>query len=127
MRKALLCILGIVLIAFVLVMSNYEDVTQPPEEKKAFCPSPNEMEDAIFQYKDAKIISSFEPKLNSVYISPFAEIKMEYNDLQTLGYLTACYCGYKKGNGLHWVEIYSSKNHKKLAKYSESYGFKLEK
>lgn len=94
-------------------------------EKKSFCPSASEMEESIKLYKAGKIISKFEPELNTVRITPLAEKQLSHNDLQILGYITACYSGYIKGNNLNWSEIYSSKTGKKLAKYSEAYGFKM--
>lgn len=89
------------------------------------CPTTQELEDAISQYKSVKIIGKFQPELNAVYVPTAAQNRMSVDDIQTLGYLTACYSAYKKGTGLVWVDIYNYNTGKKIAEYSKSYGFKM--
>ena len=79
----------------------------------------------INEYKKAKVITNIEPELNTVYISKLAQNKLQYDDMEKLGYICACYSSQIKGTGLIWADIKSSKDHKKIAKYSESYGFKM--
>lgn len=118
---------GVLIIIFVfgILFNSVTENTKTQTENKASCPSVAEMEEAISQYKEGKIIQRFEPELNAVYISPMAENQLLYDDLRVLGYITACYSGYAKGNNLHWVEIYSVKTHKKIGKFSENSGFEI--
>lgn len=125
MKSFLKGVLGVIVASFVLFIIIGTGTETTTTDNKASCPPPEEMVDAINAYKEAKIIYSFEPELNTVKITPLAEQQLSADNLQTLGYITACYSGYKKGNGLHWVEIYSAKTNRKIAKFSESYGFKM--
>lgn len=118
-----------IIISFIIIglfnMNDNTSTSTTTETKKASCPSVSEMEDALRLYKEGKIIYSFTPELNTVKITPLAEKQLLADDIQTLGYITACYSGYIKGNNLNWAEIYSAKTNKKIAKFSESYGFKM--
>jgi predicted nucleic acid-binding Zn ribbon protein len=115
------------LIVMLVIMAILVFISLIPESETdcATCPSVAEMEDSITAYREGNIISHFQPQLNTVYITPLAEQQLGYNDLQTLGYITACYSAHIKNNNLVWVEIYSHQTNKKLAKYSQSNGFKV--
>lgn len=119
------CFVVIFLImAFVIGISLMPDT----ETKSgcASCPPVEEMEDALCKYQKANIIVKFVPALNSVYISESAVQQMGFDDLEVLGYITACYSAHAKGNNLAWVEIYSNRTHKRVAKYSTTSGLKLD-
>lgn len=118
------------LVVILVVMALLILISLIPESETksgcASCPSVQEMEDAICKYQKADIIVKFIPALNSVYISEPAVQQMEFNDLEVLGYITACYSAHAKGNNLAWVEIYSNRTHKRVAKYSTTSGLKLD-
>lgn len=89
------------------------------------CPPVAEMVDAINKYKSVNIIQKFTPELNSVYIPTYARNNMNIDDLKVLGYITACYSAHVKKNDLVWVDIYNYNTGKRIAKYSDSWGFKM--
>lgn len=91
----------------------------------AACPSSAEVTDAIKLYQQGGIIRKIEPKLNMVYITTQAQNRLTIDEMKVLGYLAACYSGDIKGNNLNWVEIYNYNTGKKVAKYSENWGFKM--
>ena len=91
----------------------------------AGCPSGSELKDAISLYKQGGIIGKIQPELNTVYLTPAAISRFSIDDMRTLGYLSACYSAYIKGNNLVWVDIYNYNTGKKVAKFSESWGFKM--
>lgn len=123
------CIIGVIILTLILmimvILPKEEENENTPTKNKPTCPPPAELEEAINLYKEGKIITKIDPELNTVYISQLAQNQLEYDDMQTLGYLCACYSSHIKGTGLVWADIKSSKDHKTIAKYSQSYGFKM--
>lgn len=118
------------LIVVLFIMAFLIGISLIPESETksgcASCPPIEEMEDALCKYQKANIIVKFVPALNSVYISEPAVQQMGFDDLEVLGYITACYSAHAKGNNLAWVEIYSNRTHKRVAKYSATSGLKLD-
>lgn len=127
--KAVGClVIGLILIFLILVVpfiigANSDDNYSTTSNSS--CPPSQELEDAITQYREGHIISGIVPQLNTVYITNAAQNQLSPSDIETLGYLTACYSAYKKGNNLVWVDIYNTQTRKKIAEYSQSYGFKM--
>lgn len=66
---------------------------------------------------------SIEANLNKTYINPLLWNKMDAKLKEDFSASLAIYCGNKKGTNLYWVEIYDKQSGKKLAKYSQSWGF----
>lgn len=66
---------------------------------------------------------SIEADLNKVYIDPLLWLQMDAKLKEDFSASLAIYCGNKKGTELYWVEIYDKQSGKKLAKYSQSWGF----
>ena len=68
---------------------------------------------------------SIEPKLNRAYIDSGLWRSMKYKLKEDFAATLAIYCGNKKGTYLYWVEIYDQYSGKKVAKYSQNWGFKV--
>uniref|UniRef100_A0A7V2ZK58 Uncharacterized protein n=1 Tax=Ignavibacterium album TaxID=591197 RepID=A0A7V2ZK58_9BACT len=66
---------------------------------------------------------SIEANLNKTYINPLLWNQMDAKLKEDFSASLAIYCGNKKGTNLYWVEIYDKQSGKKLAKYSQSWGF----
>ena len=64
-----------------------------------------------------------EAQYNKAYISLDIWNKIDANVKENLSRSLAIYCGNKKGTHLYWVEIYDKMSGKKIAKYSNSWGF----
>lgn len=132
--SSLVGILGVMVFLSLIFIIIGSTVTNAPENvtttnnttsNSSSCPSVADMEDAISKYKSVNIIQKFNSELNSVYIPTYARNNMNIDDLRVLGYLTACYSAYKKNNGSIWVNIYNYNTGKKIAEYSDSWGFKM--
>lgn len=121
----LIAFVGIIIsiILFVGLYGGDDKVTTNSSSQT--CSSQDDIAAAIGQYKSAGIIYKIEPSLNSVWVTEQAINTLQYDDFQTLGYVSACYSSYIKHNDLVWVSIYSAKTGKEIAKYSQSYGFKM--
>lgn len=68
---------------------------------------------------------SVEPSLNKASIAPAIWNNIDAKLKEDVSASLAIYCGNKKGTNLYWVEIYDKMSGRKLAKYSQSYGFKI--
>jgi hypothetical protein len=64
-------------------------------------------------------------ELNSVYIKPAFWEQMPYDTKDNFGAALAVYCAGKKGSSAIWVEFYDFFSGKKLAKWSQAFGFKV--
>lgn len=84
-----------------------------------------EDETMLKEMLDSKLIEKIDPSLNQAWVNPVTWATMKYENKKQLGWFLAQYCGKKKGTGLIWVEIFDVYSGKKLAKYSESLGFKV--
>jgi len=68
-----------------------------------------------------------EPELNSAYIDPDLWASMNIRLKEDFSASLAIYCCNIKGSTLYWVEVYDLYSGKKLARYSQSRGFKTYK
>lgn len=66
-----------------------------------------------------------EYNLNRIHISDILWNNIDYQAKKDFSASMAIYCGNKKMTYLYWVDIYSKDSGKKLAKFSQSYGFKI--
>lgn len=125
--KAIIIIFAVIFlfIFFTMIESIIGTESAPEQNKTSDCPPRIELDEAINLYKNGNIIKKIEPELNSVYLSSQALKTLSQDDLQTLGFLCACYSSEVKGTGLIWVDIYENQTHKKIAKFSKSNGFKM--
>ena len=74
---------------------------------------------------ESGIVESVNANMNEATVDPASWARMKFDAIKHLGWFLATYCGKKKGTGLNWVDILDSYSGKKLAKYSEAYGFKV--
>lgn len=65
-----------------------------------------------------------DPRLNAAYIDPKVWTGIELTAKENFARSLAIYCGNEKGTHLYWVDIIDKFSGKKLAKYSDSWGFK---
>tara|TARA_B100000902_G_C26783837_1_gene656388 strand:+ start:69 stop:422 length:354 start_codon:yes stop_codon:yes gene_type:complete len=66
-----------------------------------------------------------EPQYNRAEISSSLWTNMTYSIKNDFSAGLALYCAEKKGTDLVWCEIFDMYSGKKLAKYSQSWGFKV--
>ena len=82
-------------------------------------------EDAIEKLKESALLVRINPQLNEAYVNPVIWHGLDYQKKEKIARLMAFFCGRKKGTNLNWVHIKDSYTGKKLAKYSEIWGFKV--
>ena len=68
---------------------------------------------------------SIEPNYNKASIDPTLWNSMKYSLKEDVAAALAIYCGNVKGTQLYWVEIHDLYSGKKLAKYSQTWGFEV--
>jgi hypothetical protein len=74
---------------------------------------------------ESGIVEAVNANMNEATVDPASWARMKIDAKKHLGWFLATYCGKKKGTGLNWVDILDSYSGKKLAKYSEAFGFKV--
>lgn len=70
---------------------------------------------------------SIEPNLNKAYVNSSLWQNMKYSLKEDFAATLAIYCAQKKGSNSYWVKIYDQYSGKKLARYSQGWGFKIYK
>ena len=68
---------------------------------------------------------AFEIELNKVYIKPALWLAMDYKLKEDMTAAMAMYCAMKKGNDLIFVDVYDKQSGKKIAKYSQLWGYEV--
>lgn len=94
-------------------------------EKNAIKERNKSFENAIKKLKKSGLLVRINPQLNKAYVNPSLWRIIDYKEKENIGKILAFYCGLKKGTNLNWVDIKDSYSGKKLAKYSENWGFKV--
>ena len=79
----------------------------------------------IRAYGESGLLLRVEPLLNEAYVDRGTWDKFDYWNKEEFAKTLAFYCGRKKGTNLNWVMIKDSSTGKKLAKYSENWGFTI--
>jgi hypothetical protein len=135
MKKFLLGVLGFIVLVYVLSLiftsspkkssTSSEKSTPVSTAKKVEPPSPEE-EKMMAGMLETKLVDRINPELNEAFVNPITWATMKYQDKEKVSWFLAVYCGKKKGTGLNWVDIKDMYSGKKLAKYSEAWGFKTE-
>ncbi len=121
-----LSVIIVIIISFILLAFYPSDETNNSTTTNSNnCPSYDELLQADNMYIKGGIVSKSVPALNSVYVTRQAQSTLKHDDYETMGFIYACLSSKVKGNNLVWSEIYDDVTHKKIAKYSNSYGFKL--
>lgn len=82
-------------------------------------------EEDIRALKKAGLLKSLNSQMNEALVNAKLWRALEYNTKENIARMLAFYCGRKKGTNLNWVDIKDTRSKKKLAKYSESWGFKI--
>jgi hypothetical protein len=105
-------------------VSESAPAAEPVPSKPAAELSPQDKK-MMRDLEEAKLVESVNPDLNEAYVNPLTWAGMKFDEKKHLAWFLATYCGKKKGTGLNWVEIKDVYSGKVLAKYSESWGFKV--
>jgi len=79
----------------------------------------------IERLKELGLLKRINPSMNEAFVDPSLWTGLDYQTKKNIGRIMAFYCGKKKGTNLNWVDIKDYYSGKKLAKYSESWGFKI--
>jgi hypothetical protein len=107
--------------------------TGKPQVKLRFAPRAErastrlsaEDEKMLKDLMESGIVENVNANMNEATVDPASWARMKFDAKKYLGCFLATYCGKKKGTGLNWVDILDSYSGKKLAKYSETFGFKV--
>jgi hypothetical protein len=81
------------------------------------------VEKSVVGLQKTGLIKKIDISLNQAYVNGFNWASLNIQDKENVGKALAYYVASHKGNDLYWVEIYDWNSGKKLAKYSESWGF----
>lgn len=87
--------------------------------------SPTVMEEKIQLLKDTGLVSKIDPSLNLVFVETSLWNTIDFQLKEDICAFLANYCGWKKGTTAYWVIIKDRYSGKKLAKYSQVWGFKV--
>ena len=79
----------------------------------------------IQDLKASGLLVKINPRFNEAYVDPAIWHALDYQTKKNIGRVMAFYCGREKGTNLNWVDIKDRYTGRKLAKYSESWGFKV--
>lgn len=119
----LFSVIFFIIIVSVAVMSiggnQSSSVSTPQQSTVDFA----KVEKAIEDLTKAGLVKKTDPSLNQVYVSKLYWDAQDIEAKETAAKAFAYYVGYKKGTNLYWVDIYDWQSGKRLAKYSESWGF----
>jgi len=97
-----------------------KDLTVPKDQWE----SENQQND-IRELKRSGLLVRINPRLNEAYVDPVIWHRLDYQTKKNIGRVMAFYCGREKGTNLNWVDIKDRYSGRKLARYSESWGFKV--
>lgn len=79
----------------------------------------------INSFIESGFIEKMKPELNKAYVDYVVWSSFNVEQKEKIAQNMAYYCGYKKGTNLYWVEIYNYQSGKRIAKYSDAWGFKV--
>lgn len=85
----------------------------------------SDIEKSVRDLTDTGFIKKMDIELNEAWVSRALWDRASYDQKQTLGYVLAQYCGFKKGNNLYHVTLKDHMTGKELASWSKSWGFKI--
>lgn len=115
-------IIGLVLAVILALL--YFSKTDKEDTKSRTLELKSEQLEAIETLKTEGMLD-LKPEMNAAYIDPQLWNRMDYSLKDDLGATLAIYCGNTKKSNLYWVEFYDKTTGKKLAKWSQSWGFKI--
>ena len=85
-----------------------------------------EVEKNVQELMKVGLVKKVNPALNEVFVDRGLWNSTTYDQKKLFGFTLAHYCGHKKGTDLYGVDIRDNNSGKKLAKWSEAWGFKVE-
>ena len=118
MKKSFLLI--IIVFIGIIFLGNYLGKNDSANKKI----KPNVSLKELNVLKDNGLLIEINPQLNEAFVNSEIWYLLDYRTKENAGRIMAFYCGQEKGTNLNWVDIKDSYTGKKLAKYSESWGFK---
>jgi len=81
--------------------------------------------ESVQKLKELGLLVSINPNLNEALVDFNVWNALDHKTKENIGRSLAFYCGQEKGTNLNWVDIKNSNTGQRLAKYSESWGFKV--
>jgi hypothetical protein len=111
---------GIILFLIIFI-SLFKSCFSDSSQKETVTLRSDQIE-TIEQMKSQGFIT-IEEDINRVYVAPLLWLQMDAKLKGDFSASLAVYCANKRNNNLYWVEIYDKQSGKKLAKYSQSWGF----
>lgn len=82
-------------------------------------------DEQVQQLRDLELLKKIQPEYNEAFVDPVIWAGLYYQTKENTGRILAFYCGRKNGTNLNWVYIKNNYTGKKLAKYSENWGFEV--
>lgn len=134
MKKVFIGLGLLIIVLFILARISSRDMAKAaksiPESKskvetKKASPPTAEEEAMLKNMIETRIVERIDPDLNEAWVNPVQWAGLKYSEKEMVATFLATYCGKKKGTDLNWVDIKDAYSGKKLAKYSESWGFKV--
>ncbi len=83
----------------------------------------SKIEDSIKVMIDNHLVTKIDVEINQVYVNSSKWNLLNVEQKEIFAKALAYYVGHEKGTDLYWVEIHDWYSGKKLAKYSDSWGF----
>lgn len=81
---------------------------------------------ALLDDLQARGILAIDPQLNKAYVDVGLWTAMDAKQKEDLSAAVSIYCANRKGTTAYWAEIYDRQSGRKLAKWSQAYGFSVE-
>ena len=79
----------------------------------------------IFTLRQTGFLKRINPAMNEAFVDPLLWSGIDYQTKKNISKILAFYCGRTKGPNLNWIIIYNNMSGKKLAKFSEAWGFSV--
>ncbi|MFA6476127.1 MAG: hypothetical protein WCV68_01780 [Candidatus Paceibacterota bacterium] len=99
---------------------------QPKTEETASSGSSinfDKVESAVNALKITGLVKKVDSSLNQAYVDGLNWGTLNVEEKKTTAQALAYYVGHEEGTNLYWVDIYDWQSGKKLAKFSDSWGF----
>ncbi len=115
------CVVLIIAVIIFFIILNNRDTPSSGKSVSKLSESQVETIDNLVQLGQLKV--NYE--LNEAFIDIVLWNEMDYTLKEDFSAALAIYCGNKKGTQLYWVDIKDKRSGRDLAKYSQSWGFKV--
>lgn len=116
-------IIGLIILGLVSMCGD--DDEKKPKEKEQKIELTKEQDDLL---RDIEFDGHIEikPLDNEVYVKPLFWLTCNYKAKENLAYFCAIRCENANNNGLYYCTVKDMQSGKKLAKYSQAWGFDVE-